>query len=138
MALYTSHRKVRLQDVDAAGILFFPKFLEYCHDAYFDYLDEQGLNVPDSVARGPFILPLVHAEADFKSPLRFGDEIIVSVDKAVAGHASSYTVFYSVMQQTGSDMTVCCEARTVHAAISRKTFKPLKVLPGELARALHL
>ena len=135
MALYRTFRKIRLQDVDAAGIVFFPKFLEYCHDAYFEFLEQEGLDLAAGISSGPYILPLVHAEADFRAPLRFGDEVEVIVATAVAGQ-SSYTVRYLVRKRAGQ--TLCCEASTVHAAIERTTFKPMKELPERVCAILKL
>ncbi|MBN2804695.1 MAG: acyl-CoA thioesterase [Deltaproteobacteria bacterium] len=137
MTLYKLKRKVKLQDVDAAGILFFPKFLEYCHDTYFEYLDVAGLNIPQSIATGPYILPLVHAEADFKHPLKFGDEIEIRVLRAVMGKSTSFKIEYEVVL-AGNEETLCCRANTVHAAIHRKTFKPLKQLPQEIKDVLKI
>lgn len=134
--MYSVKRVVRLQDIDAAGIVFFPKFLEYCHDAYFEYLMQSGIDLPMSIPSGDYILPLVHAEADFKLPLRFGDEITVCINNAEM-NTSSYRVNYSIYKNDESD-TLCCTAQTVHAAISRTTFKPLKRVPEEIVNVLNM
>ena len=136
MTIYSVNRTVKLQDIDAAGIVFFPRFLEYCHDAYFELLMSSGIDLPQSIPNGEYILPLVHTQADFKGPLRFGDEIIVSVDGAVK-KKSSYTVSYSIYRNDAS-RTLCCTAKTVHATISRTTFKPLKHVPEEIMTALKM
>lgn len=142
MSIYSVQRNVRLQDIDAAGIVFFPKFLEYCHDAYFELMMDRGIDLPVAIAEGDYILPLVHTEADFKGPLKFGDKITVSVDNVQKGK-SSYKVNYSVFKNS-SDVnnnertTLCCTAQTVHATISRTTFKPLKEVPQEIVYALGM
>ena len=136
MTLYSTKRMVRLQDIDAAGIVYFPKFLEYCHDAYFDHLVQAGIDLPTTIQSGDYILPLVHAEADFKVPLRFGDEITVCVENAEM-NKSSYRVNYAVYKND-ADSTLCCTAQTVHAAISRTTFKPLKGVPDEIVTVLRM
>lgn len=136
MTIYSVKRIVKLQDIDAAGIVFFPRFLEYCHDAYFELLTTSGIDLPASIQGGDYILPLVHAEADFRGPLRFGDEILICVDGAIR-KKSSYTVQYSVYLDDDSH-TLCCTANTVHAAINRLTFKPLKQVPDEIIKALKM
>lgn len=136
MTIYTVKRVVKLQDIDAAGIVYFPRFLEYCHDAYFELLMAEGIDLPKSIQGGEYILPLVHAEADFKVPLRFGDEIAVCVEGAIK-KKSSYTVLYSV-HLVDDFRTLCCTAKTVHAAINRITFKPLKQVPDEILKALKM
>lgn len=136
MAIYSVKRTVKLQDVDAAGIVFFPRFLEYCHDAYFELLIKNGIDLPHSISKGEYILPLVHTEADFKDPLRFGDKIVVHVVN-VKKAKSSYQVNYSVCRDDDTQK-LCCTAQTVHAAISRTTFKPLKQVPKEVVDALKM
>jgi YbgC/YbaW family acyl-CoA thioester hydrolase len=72
-------RPVRFDDVDAAQILFFARFFGYCHEAMEALLD----GVPGGYA--PLVLerrigfPAVHVEADFVSPLRFGDVAHIAV-----------------------------------------------------------
>jgi 4-hydroxybenzoyl-CoA thioesterase len=73
-----THR-VRLEEVDAAGIVFFAHYFRFCHDAMAALLE--GL---EGGYRGLIIdrrlgLPAVHAEADFAAPLRFGDDARIAV-----------------------------------------------------------
>jgi 1,4-dihydroxy-2-naphthoyl-CoA hydrolase len=79
---FAVQRTVRFQDVDAAGIVFFPRILEYFHDALLEFLAEQGQPVDAALRAQSWGLPLRHAEADFVSPLRFGDRIEVLIGDA--------------------------------------------------------
>ncbi len=77
--MFAFERPVRFEDVDAARIVFFPRFFHYAHEAmeaFFDRLDGgyHGLVITRQVG-----LPAVHVEADFKSPLRYGDRVRVGV-----------------------------------------------------------
>lgn len=136
MCIYRTVRPVAFQDVDAAHIVYFAKFLEYCHDAYFAYLDSAGLSLADVIASGEYILPLVHTEADFAKPLRFGDAFEVIVQKAIP-HKSSYTVEYQICAP-GDENTIFCTAKTTHAIVNRKTFKAIKHIPEELKTILKM
>jgi len=125
-----------MQDVDAAGIVFFPRLLEYCHDAYFEMLTDGGLNLPEAIADGPVLLPLVHCEADFKRPLHFGDTITVSIT-ATAIRNTSFEVSYEITGATSPD-TLLCSAKTVHAVVDRVSFRPARIVPEPILKALRL
>jgi 4-hydroxybenzoyl-CoA thioesterase len=77
--MFSFERPIRFEDVDAARIVFFPRFFNYAHEAmeaFFDRLEGgyHGLVIGRSVG-----LPAVHVEADFKSPLRYGDRVRIGV-----------------------------------------------------------
>src|SRR6185369_15470944 len=77
--LYAELRAVRFQEVDAAGLIFYPRMLEYFSDAYLGWLASLGYDMPARVADGSWRAPIVHAEADFLAPLRFGDLVTVEI-----------------------------------------------------------
>src|SRR5687768_8640349 len=72
-------REVRFQDVDAAGVIFYPRLLEYFNDAYLALLSSIGQPLHASLGKASWISPVRHAEADFLRPLRFGDAIDVAL-----------------------------------------------------------
>jgi 4-hydroxybenzoyl-CoA thioesterase len=71
--------RVRFDEVDAAGIAYFANFFTWCHDAMGAMLAPLDGGYPALVAGRRLGLPAVHVEADFASPLRFGDEVRVVV-----------------------------------------------------------
>ena len=79
---FTETRRVRFQDVDAAGIIFYPRVLEYFSDAYMSWLQEAGIDIPRTLELGEIGFPLVRAEAEYLRPLRFGDVIAVEIAAA--------------------------------------------------------
>ena len=81
--MYVYERTVRFEEVDAAGIVFFPRFLSYCHEAMeglFASVEGGYVNMIKGRRVG---VPAVHVECDFRSPLRYGDvaRIETSVEK---------------------------------------------------------
>jgi 4-hydroxybenzoyl-CoA thioesterase len=90
---YTRH--VHFEDVDAAQILFFPRFLTYCHEAmeaFFGGLEGGYVRLIKVRKIG---LPAVHLEVDFKAPLGYGDvaEIDVTVERIGSSScALNYTI----------------------------------------------
>jgi 1,4-dihydroxy-2-naphthoyl-CoA hydrolase len=125
---------VRFQDVDAAGIIFYPRALEVCHDAYVAFLDQVGLPL-HKVLRGPWLAPVRHAEADYLKPLRFGDRMTVAL---VAAHLepmpnpTEVTLGFCVSR--GDEAAILVQ--TIHTFVERNTFQRTAV-PDELRKALH-
>jgi 4-hydroxybenzoyl-CoA thioesterase len=71
--MFVYERPVRFEEVDAARIVFFARFLSYAHEAMeamFAPLDGGYVRL---VTERHIGLPAVHVSCDFRSPLRFGD-----------------------------------------------------------------
>jgi acyl-CoA thioesterase FadM len=124
---------VRFQDVDAAGIIFYPRALELCHDAYVAFLAQAGLPLHEAL-RGPWLAPVRHAEADYLKPLRFGDRVEVAV---VAAHfetmpnPTEVTIGFRVEKNGEAAILV----QAIHTFVDRKTFQRTAA-PEELLAAL--
>ncbi|MCC6746896.1 MAG: acyl-CoA thioesterase [Deltaproteobacteria bacterium] len=81
---FTSLAKVRFSEVDRAGIVYFPRFLNYFHVAFEDFFDQYlGTPYADVITQEGFAFPAVRTEVDFKKPLRFGElmEIEVAIEE---------------------------------------------------------
>ncbi|CAN5686349.1 thioesterase family protein [soil metagenome] len=88
MKVHVYERPVRFEDVDAAGIVFFARFFSYAHEAMeslFSGLDGGYVRLTMERRIG---MPAVHVEADYKSPLRFGDVARISVTVPRIGNKS--------------------------------------------------
>jgi 1,4-dihydroxy-2-naphthoyl-CoA hydrolase len=107
--------RVTLHDVDAGGILFFAHLFRHAHDAYEAFMADIGHPLDRLIRDGHGLLPLVHAEADYHSPLRHGQDICVHVSVAAIGN-SSFTLDYRFVDDEGR---TCALARTVHAHLDR-------------------
>lgn len=103
---------VRLHDTDAAGVMFFAHLFRHAHDAYEACLGHLGLDLAGLIQAGPH-LPLVHAEADYRAPLRHGEQVWVRVTLERLGD-QSFTLGYLF---TGLDGVERARARTVHVAM---------------------
>jgi acyl-CoA thioesterase FadM len=126
---------VRFQDVDAAGIIFYPRALELSHDAYVAFLEHAGLPLHE-VLRGPWLAPVRHAEADYLKPLRFGDKVEVAL---VAAHLETMpnptevTLGFRIARASDGDVAILTQS--IHTFVERKTFQRTGV-PQELRTAL--
>lgn len=110
---------VRFQDVDAAGIGFFARITTYFHDAYFAFLASRGCDVPEIIAEAPYMAPMVHCEADFLRPLRFGDEVEAQV-VAARLEGSELVVGFRLVRR--DDGTVAAVGQQGHVFVDRTDF----------------
>lgn len=128
--LYTEARVVRFQDVDAAGIMFYARTFDYFHDAYVGFLRARGAPLERALRDGSWVAPLTRAEAEYLRPLRFGDEIEVSI-VGVELEETQYRVSYRI-DLAGEPAAV---GRTRHVSVDPATFRRAGV-PDVLLRAL--
>jgi YbgC/YbaW family acyl-CoA thioester hydrolase len=134
---FTYPQTVRFQDIDAAGIVFFSRIFEYCHDAYVAFLAHAGEPLPAVLLTRAWAAPLTHAEADFLRPLRYGDELRVQM---VAGELTGSTLRLGyrlalaalrTSSSTGTQVSgeVVAVAQTEHVFVAPKTFQRIAPPP---------
>ncbi len=119
---------VRFQEVDAAGVVFFPTFLAYMHDAFVSWLDAAGTPLPDVIRERRWIAPIAECNAEFLRPLRFGDAVQVRVVLGAHGR-SSMRLGYRV--DRGEEPVAV--GQTVHVCLSEGRPTPL---PDAITRAI--
>ena len=116
--MYKYNTVIRLRDTDAAGVVFFAAYFEIAHDCYESFID-----ITNVINNDDFIITVVHADADYTLPLCAGDEITVQMTLAKTGRCS-FTLEYELVRQDG---TSAAKIRTVHATVSKKNSRPLKI-----------
>jgi len=110
-------RRVRFQDTDPAGIVFFANIFVYCHEAFEELLRDVGLPLEAIIASREQVLPLAHAEADFKRPFRAGVLVTVRARVAAIGERS-FRMEYEMVDEVGAHLAT---AATVHVAVDPAT-----------------
>src|SRR6266850_4553149 len=68
-------RRVEFADTDMVGIVHYSNFFRYMETAEHGFLRSLGYSVLLDQFELPLGLPRVHAECDYKHPLRFEDEV---------------------------------------------------------------
>ncbi len=110
---------VRLQDVDAAGVVFFARFFEYAHDAFMTTLAAGGMDLPRILREGRHLAPIRHAEADYLAPLRFGDRLVAG--PVLARVAATEAVVAHRLEREGG--AVVALVQTVHVSVDGGSFE---------------
>ena len=116
---------VRFQDVDAAGVLFFGRIYDYCHQAYEELWASAGVDRAWIFAGADFLIPIAHSEADYRAPVRHGERVTVRVDVTHVGRAS-FHLAYRVSGPRGPE-DVRATAKTVHAFVGRDSMRPIPI-----------
>lgn len=110
-------RRVRFQDNDPAGIVFFANIFVYCHEAFEELLRAVGMPLETMIASREQVIPLAHAEADFKKPFRFGVLVTTRVTVEQIGERS-FRMRYEMHDEKGEQLA---QAATVHVAVDPAT-----------------
>jgi len=82
-------RRVEFRDTDAAGIAHFSAFFTWMESAEHEVLRALGIPVVATGASGETLSwPRVSAACDYRSAVRFGDEMTIAVWVAALGRSS--------------------------------------------------
>lgn len=123
---------VRFADVDYARVVYYPRFFDYAHQVFEDFFAaEVGVPYAHMLQAHKVGFPSVHCEADFKSPLLFGDtvRIILTVQKV---STKSVTCHYRLYRN--DDTVACAELGVVTVATDMDSFSA-RSLPNEVRAA---
>ena len=126
-------RQVKFEEVDAAGIVFFGRFFNYCHDAmerFFDRVDGGYVGIINQRRMG---FPAVHIDASWTSPLRYGDVARIEVTVKKVG-TTSCTFRYLVTR--ASDGVPVATVEHVTVATDLATMKK-RALPDDIRALLE-
>ncbi len=113
--MFTYRTIVRLHHTDAAGLLFFGQQFTLAHDAYETFMESVGFPFAPLIRSSEFLLPIVHAEADYKLPLMTGDKLLIQITAERIGE-TSFTLAYTLVK---NDAELAGTVKTIHALISR-------------------
>lgn len=129
---FSTEVRVRLPETDAFGIVFHGYFFTYFDVARMDYL--RNLHAVDFISPAHGVTNVIaHASADFRSPARFDDVLIVQA--RIPGFGRTSFPFEFRVVHKGENRLVA-EGKTVHVILDGKEWKPVPV-PEEFQRAVR-
>ncbi|MBX5480549.1 MAG: acyl-CoA thioesterase [Myxococcaceae bacterium] len=131
---YEQRRTVRFEEVDFAQLVYFPRLFGFCHQTFEDFFrDEVGVPYAVMLQKRRVGYPTVHAEADFRAPLRFGDEVAVVMDTVKVG-TRSISSRYRLFLEPGRSL--CATVQIVTVAMSMDTYRSVD-LPTDVRAAFE-
>jgi len=123
--------QIKVYDTDAAGVLFFGSIYRLMHNAFEAFLQSKGFALDKIVNSGDILFPVVHSEADYKTPLRAGDKLNIQVSVEGIGH-TSVTVVIQFIQENGN---IAATGKIIFVVINKTLWKKIEV-PSGLRKAL--
>jgi 4-hydroxybenzoyl-CoA thioesterase len=85
---FTTTVVVRFAHVDAAGIVFYPRYLEMLNGAIEEYFADLGVDFRTMHLDRRLGVPTVRLEADFVHPSRLGDRLAFTLVPVRVGRSS--------------------------------------------------
>jgi len=106
---FTSLLKIRFDDVDGAGIVYYPQFFHLCHKAFEDFFDDAAsVSYPQLINDQRRGFPTVSIDSDFSAPLRYGDIALVTLSIGKIGRTSA--IFHYEIRRK-QDSKLCFKAQ---------------------------
>ncbi|HVY46843.1 MAG TPA: thioesterase family protein [Minicystis sp.] len=93
-------RPVRFEEVDAAGIAFFARFVTWAHEAMEHFFSPLEGGYAGLILARKIGLPAVHLDMSFARPLRYGD--VVRIETSCARLGTRSAVLHYVMRHAAS------------------------------------
>ncbi len=122
--VFTHRHTVRFGEIDYAGIVYYPNFFDFFQQAEEEFMGHIGYPYHHLLGVLKQGFPILHVEADFKRPVRYGD--VLEVDLTVARMGNSSVTFRFRARKAGA-RAPCAEAEIAHALIDTRSFKPFRI-----------
>ena len=122
---WSTELPVRFGEIDQAGVVYFPRFFHYFHQAFEEWFREAlGVSYPDLVLKQGIGFPSVRVETEFMKPLRYGDRARVEIEILEVGRAS-LTLRYELYRSPGNILSARATIKTV--AIDNNSFTSVPI-----------
>ena len=120
---FTSIQKIRFDDVDGAGIVYYPQFFHLCHAAFEDFFDSAApVSYPQLLGERRLGFPTVAIQSEFHAPLSYGDVAIVELSVSEIGN-SSLKLGYDIRRKR--DGALCFHGDITTVLVNLDTLKPV-------------
>lgn len=131
---FTSVQKIRFDDVDGAGIVYYPQFFHLCHAAFEDFFDDAApVSYPTMIRDRRLGFPTVAIQSEFKAPLAYGDIAIVTLAVLAVGRSSLKTR-YEIRRKRDGVLSFTADITTV--LMDLDTQRPVEI-PEDFRRILE-
>ena len=111
---------VRFGDLDPAGIVYYPRYLHFCHVGMEEFFSTVvGIDYPKFLAEHRLGLPSVRTEVEHRRPIRYGDAVELEVEVTQVGETS---VTWRDRFWHSGETRPSTEARIVTVCVDMDTF----------------
>ncbi|GGE09664.1 MULTISPECIES: acyl-CoA thioesterase [Sphingobacterium] len=117
--VFTKKQKVKFQHCDAAGIVFYPRFMEMLNELVEDWFEEE-LGFPFKELHHGEGIPTADLKVAFVSPARLGDVFVKSLTVSKLGNSS---LTYNFKFAFEDRIVLQGECTLVHVGLSQDQLK---------------
>lgn len=119
---FKTQTRLKFRQADPAQIMYFANVFSLAHDAFEEFIVVAGYKWEEWFSADKHIIPIRHAEADYKSPFIPGQAYDINVSVESFGN-TSFTMKYVLTQDSRLHATV----RMVHAILDPKTHQKMPI-----------
>ena len=130
---FSMQRDIRIQEVDATGIVYFARCFEFASDAFVSFCAAYGIALAEVLRDRQWGAPFRHAEADYFKPLRFGDCAQISI---VGRHVETTEVTLGYRIARLSDQSVAAVVQASQVFVDGTTFER-RPIPSDVRGVLE-
>lgn len=110
---FRTKAQVRFAHIDAAAIVFYPRYFEFLNGAVEDWFAAMGHDFHGLHMRRQLGVPTVSLQCDFQAPSELGDILDIAIEpRRIGGSSCAYDFRMSVDGQqriSGSGVLVCMD-----------------------------
>ena len=130
---FTSARRIDFPLVDIAGIVYYPHYWDLAHRFFEESWESTcDIHYHDVLHKKNIALPLIHSEAEFHHPLRYGDVAHCEIEVLKIG-TTSITWRYRISNQNG---VLCWSAIQTTVCTSMDAVTAKKPIPDWMKKGL--
>ena len=106
-------KKVYYHDTDAGGVVYYGTYFKFLEEGRTEFCVSRGFDVR-ALYKDGISFVVVHAEADYKAPARYGDTVAIHTRVDKVGNSS---VHFS--QEIKKDSALLVRAKIIWACVGR-------------------
>ena len=125
--MFRYRRKAQYHETDQMGVIHHANYIKWMEEARIAFLESLGYAYAD-IEREGIGSAVVGVSAQYRSPVRFGDEVTVDV-RIQSYNGATLTFMYEIRQS--ADGTLCATGETRHCFLKDgRVVRINRLLPG--------
>lgn len=122
-AVFTWPVRVYWEDTDAGGVVYYANYLKFLERARSEWLRSAGIEQEALIASEGLMFVVVHVDAHYRRPARYGELLEVTAQIAAATR-TSITFGQQVLRRVGGAVEVLLDGRVRVACLDAAKFRP--------------
>jgi acyl-CoA thioesterase FadM len=138
MTPYFTEFPVRFNDIDAAGIVYFPRLLHFCHCALEDFVTARSPRSYRQYVQDGIAFPVTHVQGRFFERVHYRDRLRINVIcEEIRVHAFRIRYELAVVPNEGKGEPKPSSRIVLVHAVTLLTDFSLRPVPGDLRATLE-